>query len=282
MYDVIFPNLGIKIKTLPKVFISVGNFNIYWYAVLLTLGVVCGFLFVLYEAKRTGQDKDTYIEFLNYTIISGIIGARTYYVIFSWDLYKDNLWGIFNIRQGGMAVYGTIIAGIITGIVYVKIKKLNFLLFADTCALGLSLGQAVGRWCNFPNREAFGGYTNSIFAMCYKLKDVLFVPEDVLEKAVLIDNVQYIQVHPAFLYESICSFVVFAILNLFKKHKKFDGEVFALYFIGYGISRAFVESLRKDSLLIWQTNIAVSQVVSVMLAVFGLIFIVYNRKIRTK
>ena len=162
--DIAFPNLGIYLENVPKTF-SIFGFSIAFYGVILGLGVLFGLLLAVHEAKVTNQNPDDYWDFAIYAIIFSIIGARVYYVIFSWDTYKHDLLSTFNLRNGGMAIYGSIIAAFLTLWVYTKIKKLSFWQMADTAVLGLILGQAIGRWGNFMNREAFGEYTNGLFAM---------------------------------------------------------------------------------------------------------------------
>ena len=169
--DIAFPHLGIYISSLPKG-ITIGTFTIAYYGIIIACGMVAGLLLARFQARRTGQDPELYMDFVIYGIIFSLIGARLYYVVFSWDSYKDNLWQIFNIRGGGLAIYGGVIAAVITVAVYCRIKKYSFLLFADTASAGLILGQAIGRFGNFMNREAFGEYTDSLFAMRLKTSQV--------------------------------------------------------------------------------------------------------------
>ncbi len=282
LYEVAFPYLGIEIEKLNRVAFSVFGFDVYWYGIILGLGVIAGLLYGIYEAKATGQNPDLYYDFLFYIIFVCIIGSRIYYVIFSWDMYKDDLLQIFNLRQGGIAIYGTVIAGAIGAFVYTRIKKLNFWLFADTCAPALIIGQAIGRWGNFVNREIFGGYTESILAMRYLYDQVDIVPDSVASNLVLIGGASYIQVHPTFLYESLCCLIIFIFMNLYKRHKRFHGEILAIYFIGYGITRAIIEGIRTDQLFIWNTNIPVSQVVSIILIALGILILIIPRKQKYK
>lgn len=273
-----FVNLGIKINTLPRVAIDIFGFEIYWYAIMITIGIGAGILYAYYEAKRTGQDPETYIDFFFYAFISAIVGARLYYVIFAWDIYKDDLISIFNTRGGGLAIYGGVIGGVLAALIYTKIKKLNFFQLADTAAPALIIGQVIGRWGNFFNREAFGTFTDSLFALRYKVSEVGNIPESVFEKIINFEGVQYIQVHPTFLYESLWNLGIFIILNILKKHKRFEGEVFLMYFAGYGIGRFFIEGLRTDQLILFGTGLAVSQVLSAILVIAAVIAIFYLRK----
>ncbi len=278
--DIIFPNIGIVIDRLNKVAFNFFGTAIYWYGIIMGIGVAAGLFMAIREAKRTGQSIDDYYDFLIVAIIASLIGARLYYVIFSWDTYKDDLLSIFNLRSGGIAIYGCIIGSVIAAIIFTKIKKINFFKFADTCVFGLILGQIIGRWGNFFNREAFGGYTNSIFAMQY-LKPTVdsgHITQNILDNVVMINGAEYIQVHPTFLYECLWNIGLFIIMNLYKKNKKFDGEMLGIYFTGYAIGRFWIEGLRTDQLILFGTGLAASQVLSAILAVAGIIFIVYNRR----
>ncbi len=280
MPDVAFPNLGIEINEMSRVAFTAFGLPIYWYGIIIATGVLAGLLYTHLEAKRTGQDPATYSNFLLIAIVTCIIGARLYFVIFSWDNYKDNLLEIFNLRNGGLAIYGAVIAAVITGVIFTKKNKLSFYSFADTAAPALILGQAIGRWGNFFNREAFGGFASSdnLLAMQYKISQVEFIPVEIMNNKIG----EYIQVHPTFLYESLWNLGIFLFMVFYKRHKKFDGEIFWIYFVGYGIGRSWIEALRQDQLLLWGTNIPVSLVLSLALAILGIVMIVYNRiKIRT-
>ena len=272
MYDVWFPNLGIKIENLERIAFTIFGIDVYWYGIIIASAVVCGLFYSLHEAKRTNQDPEIYLDFLVYGMIFSIIGARLYYVAFSWDQYKNDLWSIFQLREGGIAIYGAIIGGTLYAYVYTKKKKINFGLFADTVAPALVLGQSIGRWGNFFNREVFGGYTESLFAMRYLASEVGNIPESVAQHIVVVDGYEYIQVQPTFLYESVWNMGIFIFLVLYKKNKKFDGELFILYLFLYGIGRFWIEGLRTDQLLIWNTNIPVSQLISLLLVVFSFVF----------
>ncbi len=277
MPEIAFPNLGITIETLSNKAFTIFSFPIYWYGIMLGLGVLGGLMYATHEAKRTGQNPELYYDLLLYLIVACVIGARAYYVAFSWDMYKDNLLEIFNTRSGGLALYGIVIAGLLTTFVYAKVKKMNLGLLIDTMAPGLVLGQAIGRWGNFFNREIFGGYTESLFAMRLLASTVNDIPPSVAEKMLEIDGASYIQVHPTFLYESFLCLVTFLLLNLLKRHKKFNGELIFMYFIMYGIIRFIMEGIRTDYLLLWDTNIRVSQLLSAVLVFCGVSVIAYFR-----
>lgn len=261
-----FPNLGIYLKDVGQS-VSVFGFEIAFYGIIIGTGVIAGILLAAYLAKKTGQNVDTYYDLALYAVVFSVIGARLYYVIFSWDSYKDDLLSIFNIREGGLAIYGAVIAAIITVAIYTKVKKQSFWLMADTGAPALILGQIIGRWGNFFNREAFGEYTDSFLAMQLPVDAVRYsdITEKMWNHVEVIDGVRYIQVHPTFLYESLWNLAVLVILLWWMKYKKFDGEIFLMYLFGYGLGRAWIEGLRTDSLLIPGTNIPVSQVLAIVL-----------------
>lgn len=267
--DIAFPNLGIYLKDVPKNF-SVFGFEIAFYGLLIGVGVLCGILMAAHMAKVTGQNPDDYWDFALYAVFFSIIGARIYYVIFAWDFYKDDLMGIFRLRSGGLAIYGGVIAAFITLFVYCRIKKKNPLLMGDTAMPGLILGQAVGRWGNFMNREVFGEYYNGLFSMQLPVEAVR--ARDISENiaAHIPEGANYINVHPTFLYESAWNLLVFAALLLFRKHKKFHGELCLLYFGGYGLGRFIIEGIRTDTLFIPGTTVPVSQVLALAMVVFSL------------
>lgn len=278
MPEIWFPHMGIEIEHLSRTAFTILGREVYWYGIFIGLGVILGVLLVLHEAKRTGQNPDTYLDFAIYAVIFAVIGARLYYVLFSWDFYSQNPEKIFALREGGLAIYGGVIGGVLTAVLYAKWKKLNFWLLADTTAPSLILGQVLGRWGNFFNREAFGGYTDNFFAMRYPLTDVRAsdVTPDILEHLVHVNGVDYIQVHPTFLYESVWNFGVLLLLLWMQRHKKFDGQVTALYFFGYALGRVWIEGLRTDQLMIGQ--FAVSQVLSAVLILAAIVLYVYRKK----
>ena len=275
-----FVHLGLELKNLPKS-INVFGIEIAFYGMIIATGMILAMLLIYREAKRTGQNVDNYYDLSIYSIIFGVIGARLYYVIFEWDQYKDNLISIFKTRNGGLAIYGGIIAGIITVFVYSKIKKLSCPQILDTITIGLLVGQIMGRWGNFFNREAFGGYTDSLFAMQIKLDEVGGVISDsVANNIKVVNGIQYIQVHPTFLYESLWNLIVLLVIMIFRKYKKFNGEIACIYMIAYGIGRFFVEGLRTDQLIVPVIHIAVSQIVSIIMIILGIGIIFYKRCIK--
>ncbi|MBS4814982.1 MAG: prolipoprotein diacylglyceryl transferase [Clostridium sp.] len=275
--DIRFPHLGIEIASLGKG-ITIGGFTIAFYGMIIAFGMVMGYLMTAFQAKRTGQEPDLYLDLALWDIVFAVIGARIYYVVFSWDYYKDNLSQIFNTRGGGLAIYGGVIAGVITTIIFGKVRKQNFFQLLDTACVGLITGQIIGRWGNFCNREAFGGYTNGLFAMQLKESDVASsnLTHAVLKHIVEIDGTRYIQVHPTFLYESLWNVGVLVVLLLFTKHRKYNGQIFLIYLLGYGLGRVWIEGLRTDQLIFFGTGVAVSQVLSGVLVVASAGILIYQ------
>lgn len=266
LMDISFPNMGIYLRNVPKSF-SVFGFEIALYGVIIGIGVIAGIMLAARWAKVTGQDPEVYWDFSIYAVIFSIIGARIYYVIFEWDNYKNNLLGILNLREGGLAIYGGVIAAFTTLFVYAKLKKQNAFRMADTGVLGLILGQVIGRWGNFTNREVFGEYTNNLFAMRLPVDAVRSIDiSDSLAEHIA-EGTNYIQVHPTFLYESLWNLGILILMLLYYKHKKFEGEIALLYLGGYGLGRAWIEGIRTDQLFIPGTQIPVSQVLAVVLFV---------------
>ena len=261
-----FVHLGITINHL-KSSISVFGFRIAFYGIIIGIGMLAGLWIAQSDAKRRGQDPELYLDFALYAIICSIIGARLYYVIFEWDYYKNNLLQIFNLRAGGLAIYGGVIAGAITMIVYTRMKKVSFFSMADTGVLGLVTGQIIGRWGNFFNCEAFGGYTDSLLAMRIRraLVNDNMLNADVLNHRIVENGVEYIQVHPTFFYESCWNLCLLLFMLWFRRYKKYDGQMLWIYLFGYGIGRFWIESLRTDQLILFGTGLPVSQALSLVL-----------------
>ncbi len=262
--DIAFPNLGIYLHNMPKGF-SIFGFEITLYGVLIGIGMLAGILLAAHQAKVAGQNPDIIWDFAIYAIVFSIVGARLYYVAFEWDVYKDDLLSIFNTRQGGLAIYGGVIAAFLTLFIYAKLKKQNPFWIMDACVPGLILGQAIGRWGNFTNREVFGEYTDNLFAMRLPIEAVR--ARDISENVAshIVEGTNYIQVHPTFLYESLWNVGVLVFLLLYRKHKKFEGELALYYLAGYGLGRAWIEGIRTDTLFIPGTTVPVSQVLAIVL-----------------
>lgn len=272
--DIRFPNLNLVLDYVGTG-ITIFGFEIRFYGMMIALGFLAGLCLAQREAERTGQDPEIYLDYLLTMVVPAIIGARAYYVIFSWDYYKENLGEIFLVRNGGLAIYGGVLTAIVTLFIFCKVRKQSPLLMADTAAMGLLAGQIIGRWGNFFNREAFGGYTDGLFAMQIplsffsdgRISDVL--NGEILEHIVSVGGVDYIQVQPTFLYEGLWNFGVLLFLIWFRKRKTRDGQMMAIYFVGYGIGRFFIEGMRTDSLLLFGTAFRVSQCLALILIIIG-------------
>ena len=277
--EINFPNLGIYLDHVGKN-ISIFGFTIAYYGIVIVTGMMIAIWIAQREAKRTGQNPEQYLDLAMIGIAAGILGARIYYVIFAWDYYKDDLLSIFNIRQGGLAIYGGIIGACIAVVIYSRKKKQNFSLLMDTASMSIVFGQIMGRWGNFFNREAFGDYTNNLFAMQLPVSAVRAneITQKMWDHVVTVNGVEYIQVHPTFLYESLWNVGVLLFLFWFRKRKKFNGEVFLMYLIGYGLGRIWIEGLRTDQLLLPVVGLPVSQLLSGCFVVGCTILVVWKRK----
>lgn len=281
--SIAFPNLGIYLENVPKN-ISIFGFVIAYYGMIIGVGVVLAFMLITYTAKKDGQNPDDFYDMGLWALVIGVIGARLYYVAFSWDAYKDDLLSILNIRQGGLAIYGGVIAGIATAIIWCKIKKKNMFAMIDTGILGVLVGQILGRWGNFTNREVFGGYSDGLFAMRLPLEAVRQsdIPPELA--ATIKEGTNYIQVHPTFLYESFANLVLLVLIFTLRKFKKFNGEMALWYLGGYGIIRFVIEGIRVDQLKIPGTTIPVSQCLGGFLFAAAIIIdiVVRLRQVNTK
>lgn len=295
MYDIRFPGLGVVLHNLKNGF-TIFGIEVKFYGIIIAFGFLAAYIIVSKEAKRTGQNDELYLDYALWLIIPSIIGARLYYIIFSWRDYfqagkgfKDTFIDIINIRNGGLAIYGGIIAGVIVTILFARKRKVSFPLMADTISMGLLIGQIMGRWGNFFNREAFGEYTDSIFAMCIPvdyfsenaslngLVSSGVITQKMAENVVTIDGMHWISVHPTFLYESLWNLALLILIMVYRKHKKFDGELFLMYLWGYGLGRVWIEGLRTDSLMISGLNIRVSQLLAAVCVLAASIVLVKKR-----
>jgi len=255
MEPIRFPGLGLEFFINPVAF-SVFGKEIYWYGIIISVGFILAYLFVTYEARRLGENPEVITDVVLWGTPAAIIGARLYYVIFNWAEYKGNPKEIIAIWHGGLAIYGAIIAALITALLYCNFKKTSFWRIADMCCLGLLIGQAVGRWGNFVNQEAYGVQTSLLWRM------------EIYDE----ELAQRIAVHPTFLYESLWNVLGFLILLWYRKRKKFNGEVFLLYSLWYSLGRFWIEGLRTDSL--YWGNIRISQLVAGV-AVIGSIIAIF-------
>lgn len=253
--NISFPKLGLSFEV-DRVAFSIFGFDIMWYGVLIGLGIILAFIYGSYALKKTKLSQDDFLNMVLIALPGAIIGARAYYVIFNWKEYQDNILSIFAIRNGGLAIYGGIIAAALVIIVYCRIKKINYGIPFDLLAVGLPMAQAIGRWGNFVNAEAYGSFTSLPWGM-------------------IIGNSQ-IPVHPTFLYESIWNIMSVLIVLWVKNRKKFDGELFCVYMIWYGMGRFWIEGLRTDSLYLGVFRI--SRIVAVLSVILGISVIIYEKR----
>lgn len=258
IYHVEFPGLNLNFNISPIAF-KIYNIPVYYYGIIISIGFLLAFLYVVKNSRRFNLEENSLIDVTIAGTITAVIGARLYYVAFyTGDTFIRNPIKILFINEGGLAIYGGLIGAILGGFVVSKIKNLNFLAILDLTSLGFLIGQAIGRWGNFTNQEAFGTVTDSIFRM-------------------VSENTHMQPVHPCFLYESIWCFTGFIFINLFSlKWRKYDGQVFLLYTFWYGIGRFLIESLRTDSLFIPNSPFKISQLIAAVSAIFSLSLLIYN------
>ena len=256
-----FPGLGIGEFSVNSVAFTIGNVSIAWYAILITLGMIAAVAYTIYRAKQVNIKPDVILDFALAAIPLGIIGARLYYVFTKLDEFSS-FGEVLNIRGGGLAIYGGIIGGAIGVIIVAFLKKINFFAIADCCTPGIILAQAIGRWGNFMNGEAFG-YQTSIFIRMGLENTNSFST---------FGTTQMVYVHPTFLYESLWNLLGFALINIFYRHRKYDGQVFLMVFGWYGLGRMFIEGLRTDSL--YTGSFRTSQVLAAIIFVATLTILI--------
>lgn len=276
-WSILFPNLHITLEHVGKN-ITIGGFTIAYYGIIIAIGMMIAMFLMLRECKRVGVSSDDMTDVFIAAVIFGIVGARIYYVIFSWDLYKDRLISVFFLREGGLAIFGGVIGGVLAILVVCLRKKLNFWKVIDLAAMGVLVGQICGRWGNFFNREVFGGYSNGPLAMGLPLDAIRSmddVTQEMLDHLLVVDGVQFITVHPTFLYESLWNLGVLLFILWYRKRQKFYGQLFAFYLLLYGIGRFWIEGVRTDQLKVPGTMVPVSQVVSVVMILLAIGYLVY-------
>ncbi len=262
MFNVSFPGLGLDF-TINRVAFSIGSFEIYWYAICIASGVILALLYANFNAKRFSVDVDKLLNCFIVGVITAILGARLYYVAFKWDYFSQHPNQILNIRDGGIAIYGAIIGALLGGLIVAKVQKMKLLPVLDLAMICFLIGQAVGRWGNFMNQEAYGTQTDSLFRM-------------------VSEGTGSVAVHPCFLYESLWCALGVLVLHIFsKKWQKYYGQVAFLYMVWYGVERFFVEGLRTDSLYlpfkIGAYEPRVSQLLSLLLVIAGVVLLIVFR-----
>lgn len=277
---ILFPNLHITLLNVGKN-INIGGFTIAYYGIIIAIGMILAMFLILHEAKRVGIKQDDMMDVFLFAVIFGVVGARLYYVIFSWNLYKNNLISIFYLREGGLAIYGGVIGGVLAILAVCMRKKLNFWKVIDLAAMGVLVGQICGRWGNFFNREVFGGYSDGLLAMGLPLSGIRSLEDvtvEMMQNTYKVGEFEFITVHPTFLYESLWNLGVLLFILWYRKRQKFYGELFALYLILYGVGRFWIEAVRTDQLKIPGTEIPVSMVVSVIMIGFAVGYVIYMRR----
>ena len=262
MGAITFPNLGISVNPSRVAFTVLGK-DIYWYGIIIAAGFLLAVIYAMRRAPSFGLNEDNILDMLFVAVPLAIVCARLYYCIFYWDLYRDNPIAILYVWEGGLAIYGGVIGAVIGVAIFCRVKKLPIGPLLDVGSLGLLIGQMIGRWGNFMNREAHGAITDGFFKM------------GIADAA---GNVTYYQ--PTFLYESVWNLVGFVALHFYSKRRKFDGEVFLLYLAWYGLGRAWIEGLRTDSLYLFNTGIRVSQLLAALSCVAAIAVLVYVRVVR--
>ena len=269
-----FPKLGLEMTVNSNAF-TVFGFTVTWYGILITVGMMLAMIYVFSRMRKFGLDSDRAIDGIIGGLIGGIIGARIYYVLFHWDHYAGDWKAVFNIRNGGLGIYGGIIGALLIGSVVCKLRKVRLLPMYDVIAPGFLIGQCIGRWGNFMNHEAFGCNTDNIFGMTSG-KIQSWIAANYPDGSVAADK----PVHPCFLYESAWCLLGFLLLHFVsKKWRKFDGQLFLMYIIWYGCGRFFIESLRTDSL--YAGTVKISQVVAVISVTASVILLIIGL-LRTK
>ena len=267
-----FPGLGLTFEVNPVLAYLpefLGGLPIFWYGVIIALGFLAGALCFFARTKEFAVDADRAADVLLVAIVCAIVGARAYYVLFSWENYKDDLLRVFNIREGGLALYGGVTAAFLAGAIMCKIRRVKVLPVLDLASICLLLGQAIGRWGNFVNTEAFGANTTMPWGMTSSsIAGYLTMNREALLKVQMVVKPD-MPVHPTFLYESLWCLLGFVVLSLFARRRRFDGQILLMYLGWYGLGRAFIEGLRIDSLLLG--SLRISQLVAILCVIISVI-----------
>ena len=260
-----FPGLGIEMNP-PRVAFTILGKDFYWYGVKIAVGFLLAVLYVTRRSKEFGIKSDDLVDMLIYAVPTAMICARLYYVVFNFSLFRDNLPAVIRIWDGGIAIYGAVIGGVLAAYIFSRVRRINLPAILDISSLGLLIGQALGRWGNFVNREAYGAVTDAFLRMG------IYVNENGVLRQIF--------VHPTFLYESLWNAAGFVFLHLFsKKLRRYDGQIFLMYLAWYGLGRGFIEGLRTDSLYLFGTGLRISQVLGFSSCLAALVFLALNRKL---
>lgn len=270
--QIVFPRLGLDLRVHSEAFTLFG-LTVTWYGVLITAGMLLAMVYGFSRMRSFGLDPDRAIDGVIGGVIGGIIGARLYYIAFHWSSYAGDWKSIFNIRSGGLAIYGGIIGALLVGSVVCKLRKVRLLPMFDVVSLGFLIGQCIGRWGNFMNHEAFGGNTDSIFGMSSG-RIQTWIARNYADGSVVSNET----VHPCFFYESMWCLLGFLLLHFVsKKWRKFDGQIFLMYVIWYGAGRFFIEGLRTDSLYLGTVKISQAVALVSVTAALVLLFVGLSR-----
>ena len=274
-YIIEFPGLGLTLN--PPAGFSIGSFEIRFYGLIIALGLVLAVVYALRRKEQFGLSEDDLMDGVLWIVPFAILCARLYYCVFEWDSYKDNPLSILYIWEGGLAIYGGVIGAFVTGFIMCKVRKVKFTDMFDIAALGFLIGQGIGRWGNFTNQEAFGVNTTSLFGMTSdKIAEYINGHQQEFAQNGIEMNPD-LPVHPTFLYESVWCILGFVVLFIVcQKFYKFDGQLILGYGIIYGLERTVVEGLRIDSLYIGNTNLRVSQLVSLALVIICTAITIYK------
>lgn len=277
-----FPGLKLVLDYVPRSF-EIFGFEITIYGVLIAVGMLLGIFFVVLEARRNHEDPDAYLDLAIITLITGVIGARLLYAAFSWSLYKNDLGQILKIRSGGMLFYGGLLGGVLGAAIYCRIRKKSFWKMADLACMGVLIGQIIGKWGSFFNRESFGEYADNVLSMQLPLTAVRAgeVTTAMRENLRTVDGVSCILVQPLFFYESLWCLLVLLMLMMHLRRKVFQGELFLRYLAGYGLGRFVIQWFRTDKVLFPGTGVDVSLVISGVLFVLCTV-VVSVKSIMTK
>ena len=278
-----FPNLGLNFESVGYR-ISIFGIEISYYGILLALAIILGVCVILMEARYTGQHPEDYLELAIFALPAAIIGARLYYVIFSWSTYKSSLGRIFRFWEGGYAFYGGLFAAILVIVIFANLRQMWTAEVLDTATIGLVLGQAVASFGSFFNREGFGEYTDGLFAMQLPIEALRIadVTDKMRNHIIEIEGVRFVQVSPLFFYQFVLCMVLFVVLLIHLRNKEFDGEIFLIFIAVESAFRIWMEGVRTDALCLPFFQISVSRVVAVILLLVSVVGLIYNHRMDGK